>query len=294
MITLTIQVPRINDSQWDYAVLARMWGEVMAAGDSAEVRFDFSRCDFLRPNAVVFLGGLARLIRYRGGRAHFDVTTMQVYVRTNLEQNGFAYAMWADSSPWKGNSIPYREDLQLNEDGIVEYLKNNWLGCGWVNISHELTNAIASQMWEVYANAFEHSGTRVGVLSCGQYFKQRKELVLAVVDFGVGIPSNARFHTGNAALPGGEAMRWAFTRGTSTAQKPGPRGMGLDLLKEFVRVSQGVLAIYSHDGYACIDSSGEIYQNSHAFFEGTLAQVTLRCDGNHYALSNETNTAPYF
>lgn len=40
----------------------------------------------------------------------------------------------------------YREDLQQDEDSVVEYLKGNWLGRSWVNISHELTNAIAGQM----------------------------------------------------------------------------------------------------------------------------------------------------
>ena len=291
---LDLHIPRINDDQTDFRVLAQLWEQVRVAGDGVEVRFDFTGCDFLRPNAVVFLGGLAQVIGDRGGKARFDVATMRGAVRTNLEQNGFAHAMGADLPPWKGNSIPYREDLYQDEDGVVGYLKVNWLGRGWVNVSHDLANAIAGQMWEIYANAFEHSGTRVGVLSCGQYFKQRKELVLAVADFGVGIPSNARFHTGNATLPGGEAMQWAFTRGTSTAKKPGPRGMGLDLLKEFIKVNHGVLAIYSHDGYARINGSGETYQNLPVFFEGTLVQVTLRCDDTYYALSNEVDPAPYF
>jgi len=291
---LTLQIPRINDDPADFRTLAQLWEQVRVAGDGVEVRFDFSQCGFLRPNAVVFLGGLARVIGDRGGKARFDVATMRGDVRTNLEQNGFAHAMGADLPPWKGNSIPYREDFQQDEDGVVEYLKDNWLGRGWVNVSHELVNAIAGQMWEIYANAFEHSGSRVGVLSCGQYFRQRRELVLAVADFGVGIPSNARFHAGNAELSGEEAMQWAFVRGTSTAQKPGPRGMGLDLLKDFMRVSHGVLVIYSHDGYARIDERGETYQNSPAFFEGTLVQVTLRCDDTYYSLSNEVDSAPYF
>lgn len=294
MTELTLYIPRINDDQADFRTLARLWEQIRVAGDGIDVCFDFTQCDFLRPNAVVFLGGLARMIDHRGGNARIDTATIRGAVRTNLEQNGFARAMGANLPPWRGNSIPYREDFHQDENGVVEYLKVNWLGRGWVNVSHELSNVIASQMWEIYANAFEHSGSRVGVLSCGQYFRNRGELVLAVADFGVGIPSNVRFYTGNSALPGGEAMKWAFTCGTSTAQKAGPRGMGLDLLKEFVWVSKGVLVIYSHDGYARIDERTEIYQNSPAFFEGTLVQVTLRCDDTYYSLSNEADSAPYF
>lgn len=294
MIELTLPIPRINDDPSDFQKLAQLWEQVRNAGDGVQVHFDFTQCGFLRPNAVVFLGGLVRIINDRGGKARLDVSTMQQGVRANLEINGFAYAMGANLSPWKGNSIPYREDSFQDENGIVEYLKKNWLGRGWINISPNLMNAIASQMWEIYTNAFDHSGSGVGVLSCGQYFPKRRELVLAVADFGVGIPSNVRIHKEDPILSGKCAMQWAFTRGTSTAKKLGPRGMGLDLLKEFIRVSQGGLAIYSHDGYARITKDGEFYQDLPVFFEGTLVQVTLRCDDIYYSLSNEADPAPYF
>lgn len=296
MTILTISVPRINDQLSDFSTLASIWRQVMDAGDGAEVHFDFSHCDFLRPNAVVFLGGLARLMQQRGGVPRFLSGTMQNWVRTNLFQNGFAAAMGENVSSWQGNSIPFREDPWEDKTAIVDgYLKPLWLGRGWVNVSRLLTNAISGQMWEIYANAFGHGESPVGALSCGQYFPKRHELVLAVADFGVGIPSNARLH-GNPNFTGKEAMEWAFYPGTtSIPHSTGtPRGMGLDLLREFIRVSQGVLAIYSHDGYARIDGSGEIYQNLPAFFEGTLVQVTLRCDDTYYSLSNEVDSAPYF
>lgn len=83
-----------------------------------------------------------------------------------------------------------REYFEQDEDGIVEDLRRNWLGRGWINISDALADEVVGQMWEIFANAFEHSDTRVGVYSCGQYFKARRVLTLAVADFGVGIPSN--------------------------------------------------------------------------------------------------------
>jgi hypothetical protein len=108
-------------------------------------------------------------------------------------------------------------------------------------------------------------------------------LVLAVADFGVGIPSNARWH-GNSNFTGKEAMELAFYPGTTSASHStgAPRGMGLDLLKSFIRVNHGTLTIYSHDGYACIDGSEEIYQTPPVFFEGARVQVTLRCDDTYY------------
>ena len=297
MTALTIFVPRLNDAHDDFIAMARMWREVDAAGDGAEVNFNFSRCWFLQPNAVVFLGGLARMIDHRGGRARFLVGTMIDRVRVNLMQNGFAHALGAETAPWQGNSIPYREYFTQDENGIAHDLRQNWLGRGWISISTALANEVVGQMWEIFANAFEHSDTPVGVYSCGQYFKNRRVLTLAVADFGVGIPSNVRFHLGRPDLSAADALRWAFQRGTSTSTRTGPRGVGLDLLKELVRTNNGAMLVYSHDGRASIDHRGETYENSQPFFEGTLVQIRLLCDEMHYMLSNEAaarNSAPFF
>ena len=45
----------------------------------------------------------------------------------NLAQNGFVDAMDSSASSWDGNSIPYREDLLLDSNEIVDYLKTKWL-----------------------------------------------------------------------------------------------------------------------------------------------------------------------
>ncbi|CAG1020966.1 hypothetical protein MTYM_00659 [Methylococcales bacterium] len=292
-MAVTLKIPRINDSRWDFNTLACLWREVVAVGYGAGIRFDFSNCDFLRPNAVVFLGALARLIQYRGGHFWFMENTMRSDVYMNLLQNGFAYAMWAKVSPWQGNSIPYREHFSHDKDSIVRGLKYEWLGRGWVKVSDSLANEITGQMAEIYANAFEHSQTPIGVYSCGQHIPSTQELLLAVADFGVGIPFNARCHV-CPSLSGEDAMRWAFTCGHSTAQRLGPRGMGLALLKDFIRANKGQLEIYSRDGYARVDSNGEVYENLPVFFEGTLVQVRLVCDDKLYLLSNEQELLPYF
>ncbi|MBK7236351.1 MAG: ATP-binding protein [Sterolibacteriaceae bacterium] len=297
MTALTIVVPRLNDAHADFMAMAHIWRQVDAAGDGAEVSFDFSHCGFLQPNAVVFLGGLARMIGHRGGKSRFLVGTMIDRVRVNLLQNGFGHAMGAETTAWAGNSIPYREYFAQDEDAIVQDLRQNWLGRGWLSVSPALADEVIGQMWELFANAFEHSDTPVGVYSCGQYFWRRRILTLAVADFGVGIPSNVRLHLGQPELSAADALRWAFQRGHSTSQRGGPRGVGLDLLKELVRKTNGAMLVYSHDGRAHIDQRSETYENSGPFFEGTLVQIRLLCDDKPYMLSNEAaakSAAPFF
>ena len=164
---------------------------------------------------------------------------------------------------------------------IMDYLTYNWIGKGWVQVSPRLRDAIVGRMWEIYNNAFEHSGTQIGVFSCGQYFKGYSDLVLSVVDFGQGIPANVRGffrqHAGEdqvSKLSGASCLKWAFQAGNTT--KIGePAGSGLDLLKDFIRVNQGKLEVYSNDGYALINKERERYENRGLSFEGTLFHITL-------------------
>lgn len=291
MTEKVIQIPTLNDVPTDFGRLFEIWKQVN--GCFEDVRFNFSRCGFLRPNAVAFLGGLARLSKSRRGSVIFDWSTLKNRaVMTNLCQNGFAGIFGCKSTRWDGNSIPYREDSELDMNKIMDYLTDKWIGRGWVHVSSRLRDAIAGRMWEIYNNAFEHSGTDIGVFSCGQHYK--KDLILSVIDFGRGIPANVRIflcqHVDEALvskLSGATCLKWAFERGNSTCMGDVARGLGLDLLKEFVRLNQGKLEIYSNDGYAIVDKDGERFENRDISFEGTAAHITLRCDENLYQFRNE-------
>ncbi len=288
-----IPIPTVNDGPWDFQNLFAIWDQ---ANDYFEdVCFDFSHCGFLRPNAVAFLGGLARLIESRFGSVAFDWASLRNgAVMTNICQNGFAGAFGYPSARWNGNSIPYREDKLLDMNAIMDYLTYNWIGKGWLHISDRLRDAIAGTMWEIYNNAFEHSGTEIGVFSCGQHYGRQNDLILSVVDFGRSIPANVRTFLRQYAnedsvskLSGAACLKWAFERGNSTCMGSVARGLGLDLLKEFVRINQGKLEIYSNEGYAVVDRDGERYENRNVSFEGTVVHITLRCDENLYRFRDE-------
>jgi hypothetical protein len=288
-------VPTINDEQHDFDRLFSLWDQ--ANDDSLEVAFDFSYCGFLRQNAVAFIGGLARLIESRGGRATFRWDTLQQKIFTNLAQNGFLYAFGNSSGPWNGNSIPFRED-RLQDNAVAEYLKTQWLGREWMNISDRLRDSIVGNVWEIYTNAFEHGNSDIGVFSCGQHYPGLHELKLTVVDFGVGIPANVRWHFqhDSAAQNFSDAncLRWAFRSGNTTKPEGIGRGVGLDLLRDFIQLNNGKLEIFSHNGYTLIEGSSDIVNNRASFFQGTLANITLKCDESSYHFSDEPSQDPYF
>ena len=294
---VVLNVTTINDELSDFDRLFALWNQVN--DDFLDVTFDFSRCGFLRQNAVAFLGGLARLIESRFGNVIFDWNTLRNNIRGNLEQNGFLSTFRHTGGPWTGNSIPYREDPSQDAENIMDYLKTKWLGRGWVHVSDLLRDAIVGRVWEIYANAFEHGQSSIGIFSCGQHYPRYHELKLTVVDFGVGIPSNVRYYFKDdprfQSLNAASCLKWAFQRGTTTRPNGTSRGMGLDLLKDFVKINKGKLEIFSHEGYALIDEAQEIFTNRQTFFEGTLANITLRCDESlYYQFASEVTDKPLF
>ncbi len=212
----------------------------------------------------------------------------------NLAQNGFLSTFGAGGRPWLGNSVPYREDEILDKDALVAYLADRWLGRDWVHLSDGLRNAVAGRVCEIYVNAFEHSGSMVGVFSCGQHFPKLKSVRLTAVDFGVGIPAKVRTFAGGGRIQASAAMEWAFQRGTTTRSGHSGGGVGLDLLKELVRLNGGALSVFSHEGYAVLYGQRELYETRPTYFPGTMVTITLRCDERHYSLIQEKNDKPLF
>src|SRR5208283_4930747 len=193
--------------------------ELIVQGTAPRVIVEFNDCQFLQQNAVILLGGMARAVVNRGGAVRFLSDTMTAAVRENLRRNGFLSVFGGERAPKaKGNSIPYREHGNADKAEVMDYLRCEWLGRGWISISDQLRDAIIGDVWEIYTNATEHSESPIGVISCGQYYPKKRRIKLTVVDYGIGIPGNVRRFT-KRMVSASSALKWAFTSGTST--KPG-------------------------------------------------------------------------
>jgi len=298
-------IPTLNDNPTDFDKLCEL-GDLVHAANS-DVIFTFSDCQFLRPNAIAFLGGMARIVESKGRIVKFDFDTAPDKVLTILRQNGFANQFGHSVFSGPGRSVPYREDRiepirQANlKDEIIDYLTNEWLGHGWVHVSPRLRNAIVGVVWEIYDNAFEHANSEIGIYSCGQYFPRLRILQLAVADFGIGIPENVKRYLQEKVkrylplkLPSASCLQWAFQEGASTKTQGTRRGLGLNLLKDFVNLNHGTLEIYSQDGYALVKDNKERFHNRNSLLQGTIVNITIRCDESYYCFTDETSVGPLF
>jgi anti-sigma regulatory factor (Ser/Thr protein kinase) len=287
-MTIKLTVPRIYHSSDCCHALFKLWQTVNQQLETySDLTLDFQKCKFLSHIGVAFLGGLAHHVRAQGGQLNFDVETLKPEIRMNLAQNGFLFSLGAGPAPWSGNSIPYRNDDRQDSEAIMTYLLNHWLSKGWVSISSRLQEAIAGQVWELYANAFEHSHSPIGVFSCGQHYPKKKELHLTIIDFGQGIPTSVQSLSQNAALNSSQALEWAFQSGTSTASNGVSRGTGLNSLQSFVLTNRGNLKIFSNDGYVNIKDNEVKYGTRAIDFGGTLINIAFKCDESYYCFASE-------
>jgi signal transduction histidine kinase len=289
---VNIKVPTINDDVSDFDRLFSLWEQLNQ--QDLDVTLDFSACRFLRQNAVAFLGGLIRLVQYLGGKVRIDQGQLHPDVANNLAKNGFSGIFWGGAFVRPGNAIPYREDGESDNVRLTAYLRDQWLGRGWVHVSDLLRNTIIGTVWEVYANGFEHGESGIGMFSCGQHYPQLRTLKLTIVDFGVGIPANVRDFLHDPSIGSDRALEWAFHPGTTTKPQGMGRGLGLNILKRFIQLNKGQLEIFSHDAYAFVDSSRERCLARKSYFGGTLVNISLVCDERQYCLSSEISKEPLF
>ena len=285
----TCHVPTLSALSPDCAGLFDLWRR--HGRSSGRVTLDFSRCDFLRPQAVAFLGGMVRLIERRGGDVCFRWDTLKPAIWACLAQNGFMQAFGGPQGPWQGTAVPYLAHHKADTAAFDTYARQHWLGRGWVNADPDLVAEVVGKVGEIYVNAFEHSGSTVGVHGCGQWFPKLGILSLTLVDFGVGIPANVRRFHGPAAVEswqdGRRCLEWAFTRGNSTRAGNVSGGLGLDTLREFVFATQGSLEIISHESRATLRKERADYTIcADTHFEGTMITIRLRSAPGYYALGS--------
>jgi len=137
------------------------------------------------------------------------------------------------------------------------------------------------------------------VTSCGQYKSKDKLLKLTVLDFGQGIVTNVKKYLRDQNMHDVDAFKWALKKGCSTKTDSLnidiPRGLGLDLLIEFVKVNKGSLTIASNSCYVHINSDEEMKIGALKVpFQGAMVNITINCDDRHYLFMSENTGEQYF
>jgi len=159
-------------------------------------------------------------------------------------------------------------------------------------MSEGVKEKIVEAIYEIFVNAQIHSETKF-IYTCGQFFPQKNKIEFTIVDTGIGFREkiNTRFESKLTSI---QALKWAV-QDKRTTKVGVSGGIGLAVLKEFVRMNRGKMQIVSNDGFYQSDGVQEIMQMFSGEFPGTIVNLQFRTDdGNNYKLKSEIDINDIF
>ena len=178
-----------------------------------------------------------------------------------------------------------------------DYVETKFGGELIPRMSSALAREFRRSICEVFQNAVDHSETRLGIFACGHYSPQGRILELSIADRGMGIRENIRRRTG-VEFGADHAIKWAVegTHTTRTQAEGRPGGLGLKLIRSFVKLNGGRLQIVSDRGYWCLEEGGEPFMwYLPAPFPGTVVNIEINTADQHsYRLREEVDPQKIF
>lgn len=156
-----------------------------------------------------------------------------------------------------------------------------WIGQE-VNLSDDSLSALRTSIEEIFHNIRDHSGVGIGCVFA-QHYPRKKEIQIAISDFGQGIPTLVRTKLPEI-LSDTDALRKACEEGFTTQSNVRNRGAGLANLMRYITLrNNGTVLISSGKAQISavqknLTSSKITAKASDGFYPGTLVRAILRTD----------------
>ena len=253
---------------------------------------DFIRTSWFDANLTAVLGSILAEVIFNLNSIKLE--NISDNIRTILKRNHFL--------------SHYGEDVLIdNYSSTIKYKKfkptdyklfNNYLAEELISqkvfdtISTRLSKRIKESIFEIYYNAVLHSDCQ-NIFTCGQYYYVNKKLDFTIVDIGRTIKENVNHYLYDN-LSGIEAIKWAVKGGNTTKFKNIPGGLGLKLIREFVRINKGKLQIISADGFWMQTADKTTGQSFNLEFPGTIVNLEFNISDDFYYIKNEIEQVELF
>ncbi|MCU8035031.1 MULTISPECIES: hypothetical protein [unclassified Shewanella] len=301
---LTISIPSVRDTDEAFYVLwRRLFGRELLKDRFYNIFIVFDKCNYAGVNLTALIGAYIQyLVENYDCKIKVETNSMNDQVHLKLRNMELLHSL--DKFGFRSVSndiIPYRkfDSIVHSERDVLRYLEADWLSRNRLNLSLEVKASVLSSMWEIFANAFEHSHSRT-VHCCGSYDNKEKTLSLLVGDTGQGIVvSICQFL--RQTLEAKVALSWALVRGNSTytanlkdSGTTQPRGLGLHLLTQFVDINEGVMEIYTDNVFYRRENKLDIYEPAPINVHGSWVRITLRCKRDVLYCFKDEQVPDYF
>lgn len=277
---------KLNIDTISYRFLSKLQYDICFCTDT-DIELDFSECRFTHPAFTAYFGTLISLGEVWHKKVRLSAGSNERIWNYFLRSGIYDYYSDTNSGKINQNSIPFTK-ISLDEDEIVPYI-DNILHLAPISLSEDCRMMLFKNIYEIFINAVDHSQANNGVFSCGHWMPNKRQLIFSVCDTGIGIPCLVKQRIPD--IDPVAAITWALQRGNSTMQLASgvPRGVGLSDLRDFTRINNGSLIIFSNNVYYnCSDNEVKIpmrYQ-----IVGTLITIVITADDEHIYILKEERT----
>jgi len=258
-----------------------------------KVDLDFQDCTFFEANmAAPFY---AVLTKYYEGMNVVTPTNIRSDIRTILQKNRFLCELgFCELHDSNQTTLPFKRFKLTSGEQFSDYLDQYMHDRGIPKMSDGLAKKFRQSLFEIFQNATQHSQSEQGIFVCGQFFPKQHRLDFTIADAGIGIRENVRRFWKNEKINSCQAITWAL-QGANTTRQNQPGGLGLKLIKDFLRLNRGKLLIVSRYGFYEFSASGESCRKLKHDFPGTCVNIELNTnDMNRYTLKSELTSSDIF
>lgn len=290
---MIFKLPEIRHDQAGFEALVKLWAQTETCFLD-DIDIDMSAVTWFDADMCAALGA----ILYRLGENLNTVKLKNIRsdVESILSKNRFLSTYGREKIPdqW-GTTLPYQRFDTKDDRYFASYIETELINRSEMPVmSPGLLKKFRESIFEIFSNAVLHSKTEHGIFSCGQFFPKRNRLNFSVTDLGIGICQNVKENT-NLDLTPEDAIVWATQGHNTTKRGKIPGGLGLKLLREFIKLNGGCIQIVSDAGYWRQEKDKIILAHLSQPFPGTVVSVEINTtDSQSYVLSSELSEADIF
>lgn len=277
---------RIESSFNGYSVFVDFYEQTRPLS-MEKIALDFRQTNWFEANLSAVLGSL---LNYHLEKLNtFTFENLSTKVSNVLKRNHFL-SNFGDLpiNDYYKTTIQYRKFKTTEENYFKEYLDNELLSKEEMpGMSALLRKKINESIFEIFNNAAIHGDCK-NVFTCGQYYPTNNRLDFTIVDLGKTIKTGVNnFLKKN--LSGIECIVWAVEEGNTTKRRTIPGGLGLSLIRGFLKINGGMIQIISADGYWEQRINSVDKKALPKNFPGTIVNLEFNLiDKAQYFLASET------
>ncbi len=252
----TIILPQEVDKENIREVVIAFRKYVNSPDNNKELKIDMTKINFIKPSGIIALNNIIQWVKkHEGISGRFLVSLGDEHVPGNrkameyLEDCGFFTSLGYENT----FKLPCTRKTMLRVKSVGTDKVEQWKMTDfkiWLQQQTGRRNefsAICVAIDEIFNNISDHSQEKIGSIF-GQYYPSRQEIIIAVSDFGIGIPQSIRNKFGTKKSDN-ELIEFALKEGNSTQSVPQNRGAGLpNIMRTVTSSGIGEFTIISNCG----------------------------------------------